>query len=763
MGATDAEDAQTPLMRRRFSTDDPEETRTSECITFGWIFQFPLPSSTTEADEADFREEFLHSGQTHQSRMNSLVINPSARSDTRFHILCDASLKSMRNATIEMFESFFTTLCEGDPDCRWVKFTSVMGDSLFFCVKLSDSLAEQFADLVDYPLQLNTAALQKLEIKISKLEEVVPAYVRYDAFQKDQGMLQLHAKPEAPQEKCVLRRVDRIRLLYDKLIYYMHLPEMELMGLISCFPCHNQHTLRMLKAEWGTLSRLRVVFSMHQPIDKVRNYFGEEVAFYFLFVQEVAFALLLLMPAAGLARVLSALFPEQSGGRDLVTVFYSLLLMVGFPAFNRHWARTEAHYGNLWGMDMRPSHFEVKQPVNPKFVGELVPWDVNENELVEIPIRSKRLVGLFLSGLGELSFVLVIMLCASYTQYTAGRYGNEGHKQAQKIAALALSGQIQVFGAAWNPISTMLTDLEQHVTVSSWHQAKARKAFTVGFFNTFFSFFYVGFVSPFVDPQADGNGLLQTNMEIVYGTYMGLAIVDIVWPWGLLKLSEFLRAHKLRKQGKGGDGQVGFVERQAKLLKYTGEALASDYMQVCFPLAFVVMFSAVMPLLTVFLAFVTLILQLRADAWKLLNTYRRPFPEMADGIGLWNGVMQGLEIACIFVNLLLLLTHFNAGRFTTHIPGMREALAHQPVLANILIFVVSLNVILFARTLFMNWVPSVSANTRLEKKRQRLQRLRLVQNRSQFKEQATMWAEGNAEMSAFDMVPPLKPGDPFWI
>mmetsp|Transcript_106665 Transcript_106665/g.318859 ORF Transcript_106665/g.318859 Transcript_106665/m.318859 type:complete len:765 (-) Transcript_106665:42-2336(-) len=739
-----------------------EEGPPAAYLAFSFIFVFPLPSSTTEAEEASFAKEFLAGQRTHQSIMDGMAIHKVARSDSKFGITCGESLKSMRNATIEIFQSFFKTMFGDDPGCRLVQFTSMDNTKLFMCVAMSDRLAEQFADMADYPLQLDIRSLEKLGIKIQDSRGVVPAYVRFDAFQKDAGLLRLYQKPESPEETCVLRRVDRIRLLYDKITDYVDLPEMELMGLVNYLPCHNVATLAQLNRKWARNSR--VLLTLTQPIDRIRNYFGESVAFYFLFVQELSRAMVLLVPFAGLAECGRSLLPAGSAWKDGVASAYSLLLVVWFISFNKHWRRTEAEYGNLWGMDRRPSNAEIRELVNPQFSGELKPWPIDENEMVEEPIRSKLLLGSAISGLGQFFFIALIVLSVSVTQYRASREDAQGHSSAHNMAALAVSAQIQVFGFAWEYVAAWLTDKEQHPTMSAWHESKARKKFVVGFINTFFSFFYVGFFQGLVDPRALSSQPLRTNMVIVYGSYIVFGLLDIAMPLLEYYLKIFFEARELRQRGGVyQQGAVSFLEMQAKLPKYSGESLAADYMQVFFSLAFVVLFSVVMPLLTVCLALCTFVLQLRVDAWKLLHTYRRVFPDMADGIGLWNNVMRSLEFLSICVNLCLLITHYDAVRFFTWVPGVRESLNRSPTVTKALMFFIALNIFRMCKASFDYIVPDEPERTSLEKKRQDLQIARLKEREAEFQEGATMWASGDPEASAFHQVPPLRPGDEYFV
>merc|ERR1712166_1742974 len=57
--------------------------------------------------------------------------------------------------------------------------------------------------------------------------------------------------------------------------------------------------------------------------------------------------------------------------------------------------------------------------------------------------------------------------------------------------------------------------------------------------------------------------------------------------------------------------------------------------------------------LNVLLCIVMVATQMRADAWKLVKVYRRPFPMRASSIGIWDGVLNALNYAAIFNGIAL--------------------------------------------------------------------------------------------------------------
>ena len=68
--------------------------------------------------------------------------------------------------------------------------------------------------------------------------------------------------------------------------------------LIAHFPIHVRHVARQFQQEWGNLS-LRRLFDPRtkQPFGLIRDYFGENIAFYFVWI---GFSISSCVPLAGM-------------------------------------------------------------------------------------------------------------------------------------------------------------------------------------------------------------------------------------------------------------------------------------------------------------------------------------------------------------------------------------------------------------------------------------------------------------------------------
>jgi len=76
---------------------------------------------------------------------------------------------------------------------------------------------------------------------------------------------------------------------------------------------------------------------------------------------------------------------------------------------------------------------------------------------------------------------------------------------------------------------------------------------------------------------------------------------------------------------------LSLLEAQAKFIEYDGSDLSDDYMQIIFPVLFVMFFGMAFPVASILVPLLCIV-QLRCDAWKLVHTFRRPYPNMVFNI-----------------------------------------------------------------------------------------------------------------------------------
>jgi len=116
-----------------------------------------------------------------------------------------------------------------------------------------------------------------------------------------------------------------------------------------------------------------------------------------------------------------------------------------------------------------------------------------------------------------------------------------------------------------------------------------------------------------------------------------------------------------RKRDEEGDvpRSKTSVEDQYNFDAYESDALIEEYMELIMQFCFVTFFSGILPIIPL-LAWVSNLVEIRSDAFKLLVLHRRIFPASATGIGGWNGILKFITTWAVLLNIGLSIFVLNA-------------------------------------------------------------------------------------------------------
>jgi len=497
-----------------------------------------------------------------------------------------------------------------------------------------------------------------------------PAHVQFE--RKFRKLFLMHEDAYDAKTSSVLRQTDRIRILFDKLTDALNLNQLESVGLLShSFPLHHERTVAALGKTWGTF---RLILSLKQPLQEVRNYFGEEIAFYFLFLHELVRATLFLAVPA-----FTCYWWQLSGGMGYARPLLSLIILVWYRVFTKKWQRTQALFSNQWGGDVH-SVSTIKKLRNRRFKGQLLPAPDDENLKQAQVSRRTEIAGRTCSFLLSSAFVVCLFMVVALEHYALFRSGINDDKQDddedfwEKIVHMAVGGffgmQIKVVDHIWDRMSDWITDLECRYYEEDFDWSKRVKASVIRFVTSVITVVFIAFAQPaleihFSSPQErlrQGNGdfgtrrteaqierqrvLLERQLFSIFFTrYLVLygAINDVLTPW--IKLL-------MEKQR-----EVSYVEHQVEMATYGNYELTNDYLDAILPVGFVTFFGMIYPP-SVLLLLVVLMVRVRADSWKLLYVYRRPYPHVAKDIGVFNSMLSLFAYGMVLTNLGLVMVDF---------------------------------------------------------------------------------------------------------
>jgi len=146
----------------------------------------------------------------------------------------------------------------------------------------------------------------------------------------------------------------------------------QLKVIAAIFPLHQKEGRRWLSENWARVPLQRLVLSWkfwfaHAPLDEIRDYFGEEEAFYFAYLS--LYTQMLWIPA-----VIGFVIQAYTGvvgftsASEILTPFFCTFIAIWAISFVGSWKRKEAELAQRWGMGNRDD-VEIDEEVRAEFVG----------------------------------------------------------------------------------------------------------------------------------------------------------------------------------------------------------------------------------------------------------------------------------------------------------------------------------------------------------------------------------------------------------
>ncbi|XP_043853426.1 anoctamin-7-like isoform X1 [Dromiciops gliroides] len=453
----------------------------------------------------------------------------------------------------------------------------------------------------------------------------------------------------------------------------------------------------------------------YQPLDHVREYFGEKVAIYFAWL---GFYTAWLLPAAivGTLVFLSGLLTMSTNtpaeeicasGDTFVmcplcatcatwniseicpmaklgylfdnpgTVFFSIFMSFWAMAFLEHWRRKNATLAHHW--DCADFQEEEERP-RPEFAAMAPQMAQNPVTGLKEPYfpTSARLSRMVTGSMAILVMLCVVMIflvsVIMYRGIVSIVMFHTGNPvlmtQAGNIANISSTFLnlvlILLMGKVYTSLAEQLTKWEMHRTQTLHEDAFTFKVFVFQFVNFYSSPFYVAFFKGrFVgypgqygtllgmrNEDCGPGGCLIELAQQLFIIMVGKQLANNVEEFVLPKIKAWWQKRQLA--GLWG-AQMGQDPRRweddYELIECEG--LFEEYLEMVLQFGFITIFVAAFPLAPLF-ALLNNWVEIRLDAHKFVCEYRRPVAERAQGIGVWLLILETMAHLSVIVNAFLI-------------------------------------------------------------------------------------------------------------
>jgi hypothetical protein len=424
-----------------------------------------------------------------------------------------------------------------------------------------------------------------------------------------------------------------------------------------------------------------------QPIQEIRDYFGERTAFYFLWLG---------FTANSLAKVLIFSVPfiigfyggladtKTKNGARIQAFSYilgSLLISVWITTYQKGWTRLEKHYAEVWGMETHKGQPETLA----SYDGDLVPNPLDENTKYKLYDWRKKIVLNVVAAFITLVFVTlvttIIMLIYRFEKDLGGA----------TYANLLMSAQVIGFQIVWDEVAEWLVQFRNPRNSIEHKDMAVVMLFPVSFIGTYTNLFFAAVHKTWFESCVHEDctqdlrlQLIQVVLPVIFVQFAVMLKPYIVYRAMLWEETWSLRRKIRREQREAGEQPdpskevkvISFLEKQAKQWAYGIRELNRDFNIMTIVLGYVMLFGAIAPL-QIFVVFVAFVVKIRIDAFKLCTVYSRVIPSVsgAAGIGNWNAVHKALATLGRMTTLAIPL--INIKYLQSGVASMPNACTHQ--------------------------------------------------------------------------------------
>ena len=498
------------------------------------------------------------------------------------------------------------------------------------------------------------------------------------------------------------RQMDAVRILELWLHRWVSLDAMVRQKVIvSYFPCPDVGALEEIHrkvlspSSWldTTLSGL---------MGPIRDYFGEEIAFYFHFVRHLCNSILLLGFLGIVFRILRCVWLSKSAinvSRSIIALGISLFAAITLQFFYRSSARLR----QLWGVEGFEKYTQYN--LDWKHDGHGENWGIIVNCMAMLYI---------LAYVGTISALL------------KWQHELDAESDGANAAYSALLVTAVIKGGAfiWTKVAPLLVHLENRRTQDEYSQKLAALLAIVKLFVANFPFVQLCFLNRFtketcaetfdeaaakVWPSFDATKLkpdvldllqkgfsnryegsvcirgcrpfeytkiepssetdcevaVEANLETYFIFSIAVEIAFLVYPilasyWEIRK-----EYKKLESQRNVEELRYSVLQWEAKKFRYSfdswGGDHTNDFLDMAVAYSVMALWGSITPLVA-FVGVLSLIASFRLRIYRMLYVTQRPFPRASAGLGIWRDIFEWINVAAVTCNVGLACFFFTPGR-----------------------------------------------------------------------------------------------------
>mmetsp|Transcript_18163 Transcript_18163/g.29535 ORF Transcript_18163/g.29535 Transcript_18163/m.29535 type:complete len:782 (-) Transcript_18163:15-2360(-) len=525
----------------------------------------------------------------------------------------------------------------------------------------------------------------------------------------------VHADDEYPSEDSIFTTRDKISLINhivtsrDKdcaglnIGTLLHTQEVR-----SFFPLHEQHAAQDLSFRTRSW-----VYMPHEHATRVRDYFGEKVAFYFLFMS-FYWKWLLVPTFLGLAcQVFDVLMRTPDNLSATPFCIVSAIWATMLPHF---WRREEAKHALVWGtLDVLPE----LEPPRPEYYG--VPRINPVSGEVEPYFPGSERRWKYVTSFITIAFSGVL-LTAAILGLLYARHMLKGQVSGGIVTfQFLLACFVEVVNSLLTLVSKMLTNRENHRSQRDHDVHLLNKVMAFKFVNSYFVLYYIAFFKKhswlFGTPMTciRDDCFLDLQAQLAIFTVVRLTVKNLVrfgWPrfiawYRRCRLEPCDACHVKRLEL----ADLSLTELQNKKEQFD---TFTDFDEVLITHGYASLFAVSSPWVCA-ATLLWVVCELLLDMKGLTESRRRPFPVRVRGTEPWNTAFEVYGGIAALTNISLLV--FTSREFEDW------KISHK-----VMLFVYLMHLVFFAKLIVKGLLPEMPRSVEMTHAKQEIVAQRCLEN-----------------------------------
>ena len=454
------------------------------------------------------------------------------------------------------------------------------------------------------------------------------------------------------------RGIDKLRIIYnyiDQLLKIKYLTSSHVLNYILIKRNHIDYENK-LNTENLILKPFNIynVGNTNEFIYTVRNFYGEEISYYFLWITN--YIKWLVFPSIlGIIFeiIVKSVNSKEVSHNPILSLISSAFFILWGKCFIYQWKQKEKLYNYIWGTEnyqkaQLDQESFVPDGYIPLLMGHKAPY-VN---------KFKKYFRIFVSYIFIFFMMCIVFCLVTIIFRIKGLLIQKFPDRTTEIGILigfVNTIQINLMSGFYQGIAKHFNDKENHRKETDANSALAIKLIIYDFFNSYYSIFYIGFIKrssifgkkPMKCNGFNGNDSCSEEIEIQLYTIVFIKFVFDFWELGRPILKQRSQLFELKQQLSGKDIKPHSLEHQ--ILCHDYNLVLYEYSEMLINLGYLFLFAGIAPMVPVFI-FLLGYLERCFDTYKLFFLERVQIIKQSNGIEMYNTIFQVFMYIGLFSN-----------------------------------------------------------------------------------------------------------------